>query len=139
MKKKQPTLDDVLLFRMKQLIEPNGSLMPIELNKEIPFNVKRTFFVMNVPDKNPRGLHSHYKTKQLIICLQGSIDVILYDGNIEKTYNIEQGDAIYIPNLIWDEQVYNSKETILVSLCSTHYNIDDYIHNKEEFKTIKNG
>jgi len=139
MKKKQPTLDDVLLFRMKQLIEPNGTLMPVELNDEIPFEVKRTFFVTDVPDTNPRGMHSHYQAKQLIICLRGSIDVKLHDGKNEKIYEVTQGESIYIPNLIWDEQVYNSKDTILVSLCSTHYNTEDYIHDFEEFKKIKNG
>ena len=136
--KEQPTLADVLLFRMKQLIEPNGTLMPVELNGEIPFEVKRTFFVTDVPDRNPRGMHSHFETKQLIICLKGSIDVRLHDGKKEKIYKIKQGEAIYIPNLIWDEQIYNSIETILVSLCSTHYNTEDYIHDFEQFKNLKN-
>jgi len=136
--KNKPTLKDVMLFRMKQLIEPNGMLMPVELNDEIPFKVKRTFFVTDVPDLTPRGKHSHYNTKQLIICLRGSIDVFLHDGKDGETYKIKQGDAIYIPNLIWDEQIYNSKDTILISLCSTHYNTGDYIHDFEEFKKMKN-
>lgn len=135
--KKQTTLEDVLLFRMKQLIEDNGNLLPIELNSEIPFRVKRTFFVTDVPDKKPRGKHSHYKTKQLIVCLKGSIDVKLHDGVNGKIYKIKQGDGIYIPNLIWDEQIYNTKDTILVSLCSTHYTIEDYILDFDEFKKIK--
>ena len=99
---------------------------------------RKTFFVTDVPDRNPRGMHSHFETKQLIICLKGSIDVRLHDGKKEKIYKIKQGEAIYIPNLIWDEQIYNSIETILVSLCSTHYNTEDYIHDFEQFKNLKN-
>jgi len=124
---------------MKQLIEDNGILMPVELNKEIPFNVKRTFFVTDVPDHNPRGMHSHFKTKQLIICLKGEIEVKLHDGILEKQYVMKQGDAIYIPNMIWDEQIYKTKDTILISLCNTHYNMEDYIHDFDIFLNLKNG
>jgi len=131
------TLDNVLLFRLRQFIEPNGNLLPIEFDKTIPFKPKRTFFVCNVADRQVRGQHAHYKTKQLIVCLNGEITVTLHDGIVQKKYSLYSGDAIYIPNLIWDEQIYHSSDTILISLCSTHYDINDYIHNFNEFLKIK--
>lgn len=131
------TLASVLTFRLRQFIEPNGNLLPIEFDKTIPFKPKRTFFVCNVPDQQIRGQHSHYKTKQLIVCLNGEITVMLHDGIVQKKYSLYSGDAIYIPNLIWDEQIYHSSDTVLISLCSTHYDTNDYIHNFNEFLTIK--
>lgn len=131
------TLDHVLLFRTKQFIEDNGILIPIEFDNTIPFKPKRTFFVYNVPDQLPRGKHAHYKTKQVLFCLNGKITVKLHDSISEKFYDLNSGDGIYIPNLIWDEQIYHSPETVLISLCSTYYNTKDYIHNFNEFLTIK--
>jgi dTDP-4-dehydrorhamnose 3,5-epimerase-like enzyme len=130
-------LDHVLLFRQRQLIEPNGNLIPIEFDKTIPFKPKRTFFVCNVPDHEPRGKHAHFKTKQVLICLNGRIDVKLHDGISEGSYTLLSGDSIYIPNMIWDEQVYHTPETVLISLCSTHYDTNDYIHSFNEFLTLK--
>jgi UDP-2-acetamido-3-amino-2,3-dideoxy-glucuronate N-acetyltransferase len=131
------TLNNVLTFRLRQYVEQNGNLLPIEFDKTIPFKPKRTFFVCNVPDQQIRGCHAHYKTKQLIICLNGEITVKLHDGNNARSYVLTSGDAIYIPNLIWDEQIYHSIDTVLVSLCSTHYDTDDYIHNFDEFVKLK--
>jgi len=133
------TLNDVLLIKSKQFIESNGNLVPIEFDKTIPFKPKRTFFVYGVPDKSARGKHAHFKTKQLITCINGHISVRLHDGFNEGFYELYGGDSIYIPNMIWDEQVYHSVNTVLVSLCSTHYNTKDYIHDFNEFIKIKNG
>lgn len=133
------TLDHVLLFRSKQIIEDNGILIPVEFDNTIPFKPKRTFFVHNVPDLDPRGKHSHYKTKQVLICLNGKITVKLHDGIIEKFYELNSGDGIYIPNLIWDEQIYHTPETVLISLCNTHYDTNDYINDFNKFLNIKSN
>ena len=132
------TLNDVLFFQLKQLIESNGILIPIEFDGSLFFKPKRTFFVTQVPDKNPRGKHAHYKTKQLLICLNGTIDVKVHDGFDKTIYTLTNGDCVYIPNLIWDEQIYYTPQTTLISICNTHYSADDYIHNFDEFLTIKN-
>jgi dTDP-4-dehydrorhamnose 3,5-epimerase-like enzyme len=131
------SLDDVLFFKLKKVIESNGILIPIEFDNSLLFKPKRTFFVTNVPDKNTRGMHSHYETKQLLICLNGRIDIKLHDGFNEKVYELYNGDSLYVPNLIWDEQVYYTKETVLISLCNTNYNIKDYIQDFNAFLKIK--
>ena len=133
------TLEDVLVFRLKQLIETNGVLIPIEFDNTLPFKPKRTFFVTGVPDLSPRGKHAHHKTKQVLICLNGRINVRLHDGFNEQIYILNSGDSIYIPNLIWDEQSYETPDTVLISLCNTHYETSDYIHNFEDFLKIKNN
>ena len=131
------TVDDVLLFRTKQIIESNGILMPIEFDSRLQFKPKRTFFVAQVPDKSPRGKHAHYNTKQILTCLAGKITAIVKDGTSMSEYLLLPGDSIFIPNLIWDEQIYHSKDTVLFSLCSTHYDVKDYIHDFDEFLKLK--
>jgi len=135
--KQMITIDDVLLFRAKQIIEPNGILMPIEFDSTLQFKPKRSFFVYSVPDLNIRGKHAHYKTKQILTCLAGKITAIVKDGTREMQHELLPGDSIYIPNLIWDEQIYHSLDTVLFSLCSTHYNVNDYITDFNVFTEIK--
>lgn len=132
-------LESVVVFNNKRILEDNGILCPIEFDNEIPFKPKRLFYVYGVPDLNPRGQHAHYKTKQILSVIVGSVEVRLHDGKKEKIYGLSEGDAIYVPNLIWDEQVYKSKETVLLSICSTHYNIDDYINDFDKFLNLKNN
>ena len=74
------TLDDVKKFTLKTFTEPDGKLTPIELDKDIPFEVKRMFYVYDVHDQNDRGKHSHHKTKQILIAVNGGVTVICDDG-----------------------------------------------------------
>ena len=131
------TINDVLLIKMKQMIEPNGILTPIEFNQGSLFKPKRVFFVQQVPDTEPRGKHAHHKTKQILHCIQGHISCKVHDGFNENTYELYSGDAIYIPNLIWDEQIYHDKNSILFSICNTHYDTADYIHDFNTFLNLK--
>ena len=62
------TLDDVKLFNLRNFIEPDGNLVPIESKHDIPFDIKRIFYVHNVKNQDDRGKHSHHKTKQVLIC-----------------------------------------------------------------------
>jgi len=131
------SLSDVKLFSLKTFIEPDGNLVPIE-NSDIPFNIKRMFYVFGVKDQNDRGRHSHHTTKQVLICLQGSVKVNCDDGRNRKQWILDDPtQALYIPEMIWDEQIYNSEDSILLVLANTKYNIKDYIEDYENFKEIK--
>jgi dTDP-4-dehydrorhamnose 3,5-epimerase-like enzyme len=115
--------------------DSRGSLIPIELNK-IPFNPKRIFIVQNVPINTIRGNHAHYTTIQYLFCISGLIEVILNDGNIEKTFKIKEGEGVLIDNLIWDSQKFLTENSSILVLCSTEYDINDYIFDFNEFKKI---
>ena len=135
------TIDDVKRFNQKFFDEYDGRLAPIEFHKDVPFKVKRMFYVFGVHNQNDRGKHSHYKTKQLLISINGVIDVKCDDGmGGVRTWKLNQPwKALYIPEMIWDEQVYNSKDSILLVLSNTLYDPSDYIEDYEKFKEIKNG
>ena len=134
------TLEDVKEFSLKTFWEPDGKLTPIELDRDIPFEVKRMFYVYDVHDQNDRGKHSHYKTKQLLISVNGVINVKCDDGmgGVREWQLNQPWKALYIPEMIWDEQVYSNHESILLVLSNTLYDKSDYIEDYEQFKGFKN-
>tara|TARA_A100000172_G_C3034828_1_gene108101 strand:+ start:240 stop:671 length:432 start_codon:yes stop_codon:yes gene_type:complete len=137
-KGKQITVEDVQFYNMKTVVDENGNLTPIESNEALPFSIERVFYVYGVRSEELRGCHAHHNTQQLLICLNGKIQVICKDGEKERQFLLESPQqALYIPNMIWDEQLYRSEDSVLLSVCSTKYNSTDYIHCFEEFKELK--
>ena len=135
------TIDDVKRFNLKFIDDPDGRLAPIEFDKDVPFEVKRMFYVFDVHNQNDRGKHSHYKTKRLLISIKGSINVKCDDGmgGVREWELRTPWNALYIPEMIWDEQIYNSKDSILLVLSNTNYDPSDYIEDYEMFRRVKNG
>lgn len=123
--------------KIKSFDSELGSLIPIEFNNLEWFNPKRVFFVKDVPIGTIRGNHAHYTTQQILFCIQGSIEVILFDGYNEETTVINKNEYVFVDKMIWDAQKFMVKDTILFVIASTSYNIDDYIFDKEEFIKIK--
>jgi dTDP-4-dehydrorhamnose 3,5-epimerase-like enzyme len=117
----------------------DGSLLPLEF-KDLPFFPKRIFTVSNVPKGYIRGNHAHYETKQLLLCLKGEILVHMDYGNYQKEYTIKENESILVDNLVWDFQKFLTGEDILLVMCSTEYDKNDYIDDSKKFKTlVKNG
>ena len=133
------SLKDVKEFNLKSFIEPDGKLTPIELDRDIPFEDKRMFYVYDVHDQNDRGKHSHHKTKQILIAVSGGVTVVCDDGKERRNYVLnEPNRALYIPEMIWDEQIYQSEDSVLLVLSNTNYEPDDYIEDYDEFRRLKN-
>lgn len=136
---KKSTLDNVKFFNLKTIVEEDGNLVPIESNIDVPFSIKRVFYVYGVKDQKNRGEHSHRKTEQILICLNGKLEVLCDDGVNKKKYLLESPQqALYIPSMIWDEQNYLTANTVMLVLCNNHYNINDYIDSYDDFLKTKN-
>ena len=132
------TVDDVKVLKLKDFSDSRGTLIALESNKQIPFDIKRVFYVYGVQDKNIRGEHAHHETEQVLICMKGECKVVCKDATSSKEYLLNSPtQAIYIPEMIWDEQVYMSEDTVLLVLCNTLYNKLDYIENYDEFKKMR--
>lgn len=114
-----------------------GDLLPFEL-KNFSFDVKRIFIVKNVPIGVKRGGHSHYNTKQVLYCLRGEIEVLLYESKDPKKIILKENDFVIVDPLVWDEQIFLTYDSILLSFCNTNYDKADYIENFEEFLNLKN-
>ena len=135
---KKNTLDSVKFFNLKTIVEPDGNLVPVESNIDIPFSIKRVFYVYGVRDQNNRGEHAHHKTEQILVCLSGKLEVLCDDGVNKKKYLLESPQqALYIPAMIWDDQNYLTDDTVMLVLCNNHYNINDYIDNYDDFLKIR--
>ena len=132
------TLNDVKLLDLKTITASDGSLVPIESDIDVPFEIKRIFYVYGVDNQDDRGKHSHHQTKQVLICLNGSVEVLCDDGKNRKIYILDEPNkGLYIPELIWDEQRYLSEDSVLLVLSNTNYDISDYIEDYDEFKKLK--
>ena len=124
------TNEDVKFIRFSSFCDDRGSLIPIESQKSIPFDIERIFYVYGINGQEIRGKHSHYKTQQVLICLKGSCIVICKDGKSTKEYMLDSPEiGLFIPEMIWDEQIYRSPDTILLVLSSTKYDKSDYIED----------
>lgn len=119
--------------------ERGGNLLPFEFI-DLPFIPKRVFTVTDVPVGSIRGEHAHYETQQILICVKGEIIVYLDNGYKVDEVVIKEGESVFIDKMIWDSQKFMTGNDIMIVICSSHYNINDYILDKEDFyKKIKNG
>jgi dTDP-4-dehydrorhamnose 3,5-epimerase len=100
-------------------------------------NVRRFFYVTGVPKGVQRGAHAHKEARQVLICITGSIRVTLNDGKRNWTKILMPDHFIFVDNGIWATQQFLTGSDVLLVLCDTHYDKDDYITNFEEFKTMK--
>ena len=80
------SIDDVIFYNTKSIINKKGVLCPIEAKTDVPFDINRVFYVYGVGDREKRGKHAHFKTKQVLICLSGKVEVICKDKTKEYKY-----------------------------------------------------
>ena len=110
-----------------------GNIGVIE-NKTIPFDVKRVFYLFDVPSGAKRGGHANKKTNQVLIAISGSFDVILKDGKSKETITLNRPDkGLLIENNIWRELENFSSGSVCLVLASEEFSEDDYIRNYKEY------
>lgn len=128
------TLHDVKVCSIPSICEINGSIAFTESDRDTPFEIKRVFWVYGVREGDIRGLHAHKNSKQILICLNGSIAVTCDDGT-RRTESILDSPRIglYIPPMIWSEQIY-SKDSVLLVLSDSYYDESDYIREYQQFR-----
>jgi len=107
-----------------------GHLTPIEAQKDVPFEIKRVYYISKVNPDVTRGYHSHKKLHQVLICLNGSVKIRLKNPNEEVVYELnDQSVGLYIGPMIWREMFDFSEGSVLLVLASDHYDEEDYIRN----------
>ena len=114
--------------------DSRGSLIAIESNKDIPFDIKRIYYIFDTKLGVVRGHHAHKTLKQMLICVSGSCTIVLDDG--EKRSEVVLSDpstGLYIGANIWHEMKDFSEGAVLLVLAIDFYNENDYIRNYDEF------
>ena len=104
----------------------------------MPFEIKRTYWIYDVPGGEIRGSHAFKKSHELIIALSGSFDVLLNDGKQESRYTLNRSYyGLYVPNLIWKSMENFSTNSLALVVSNISYDQTDYIRNFEDFKQMK--
>ena len=129
----------ISLLDLPRIEDPRGNLCFFENFNQVPFNIKRTYWIYDVPGGEERGGHAFKKSHELIVALSGSFDVILNDGKSEFKYNLNRSyKGLYVPNLIWRNLENFSTNSLALIVSNIKYNIEDYIESFEDFINIKN-
>ncbi len=118
-----------------------GKLVAVENLKDIPFEVKRVYYMWDTTESVVRGKHAHKKLEQVLICLHGSCKILLDDGKEKAVVELNNpSEGLHIKGPIWREMSDFSNDAVLMVLASEYYTEDDYIRNYDDFiKYIENG
>ena len=140
MQGKTSTVFDCNMLHLPKITSRQGSISTVENLVDIPFEIKRVYYLYDVPGKQSRGAHAHRDLKQLLIAASGSFDIILDDGGYKKTVNLDRPfNALFIPPGIWRDLTNFSTGSICLVLCSHNYDEADYIRDYDVYKSFKNG
>lgn len=129
---------DCVILELPRINSRSGNITAIQNNKEIPFDVKRIFYLYDIPGGESRGAHAHKKCHQFLVAASGSFEVQLDDGNVKKTVMLNQPfRGIHIPPGIWASEVNFSSGAICLVMASHIYEENDYLRDYEEFLEFK--
>ena len=127
-------MQNVKILNFKINGNNSGSLVALEENCEIPFSIRRVYYIFDTKMDVTRGYHSHVKLQQVLICLNGSCIIDLDDGKKRKSIRLEYpNQGLYIGKNIWREMKNFSQGCVLLVLASDFYNPSEYIRNYDEF------
>ena len=133
-------LEQARIINLPKIGDPRGNLTFIEGQKHIPFEIKRVYYLYDVPGGESRGGHAHYKIEQLVIAASGSFDMILDDGKQKQRFHLNRSYyGLYIPKMLWREMDNFSSSSVCLVLASMMYDESDYIRNYDEFIRVVNG
>ncbi len=117
--------------------DPRGNLSVIEGGVHIPFDIKRVYYLYDVPGGSSRAGHGHKELQQVFIAMSGSFDVIVDDGRERKTFSLNRSyHGLYVPKNMWREVENFSSGGVCLVLASTVYDADDYYHEYAGFQNV---
>jgi hypothetical protein len=132
------SIDSAQLINLPKIEDPRGNLSIIEEEKNIPFTIKRTYWIYDVPGGETRGGHAFKEQQEFIVALSGSFDVVVGDGKVEKPFSLNRSYyGLYLPAGLWRQMKNFSTNSLAMILSSTHYFEDDYIRDYNEFLNFR--
>ena len=134
------TINDVKLIKLPKFSDPRGNLSFVEQNNHIPFEIKRTYWIYDVPGGESRGGHAYRNTDEFIIAISGGFDVTVDDGNEKKTFTLNRSYyGLYIPKGLWRSMENFSTNSFALEFANTVYDRSDYIENFVDFQKQKSN
>src|SRR5512135_1806742 len=126
------------LFEFPAFTDQRGTLSFVEQERHIPFDIRRIFYLYDVPAGGKRAAHALIKCQQCVIAIAGEFDVYLDDGFTRKTYHLNRRNVgLYVPAMVWREVLNFSRDAVCLVLASEFYDPDDYFEDHALFvKTV---
>lgn len=127
-------INSARIIELPKIIDDRGNLSFLEENTHIPFEIKRTYWIYDVPGGEARGGHSYKQNQEFIIALSGSFDVILDDGEKKQTFSLNRSYyGLYVPNGVWRQMENFSTNSCAFVAASTSFEEDDYERDYTHF------
>ena len=131
-------MEEPRIIELPKFLDARGNLSFAQNNTHIPFEIKRTYWLYDVPGGEIRGGHAYRETEEFVIALSGSFDVIVDDGKEKETFHLNRSYyGLYIPKGMWREMDNFSTNSLALEFASTKYDPADYIRDYDEFLKLK--
>jgi dTDP-4-dehydrorhamnose 3,5-epimerase-like enzyme len=131
-------IEDVKIIQLPKFLDARGNLSFVEQLNHIPFEIKRTYWIYDVPGGESRGGHAFHKNEEFIIALSGAFDVIVDDGKSKQRFMLNRSYyGLYVPAGWWREIENFSTNSLALEFGSTHYDVSDYVRDYDEFLKLK--
>ena len=133
-------MDKPVIIELPKFLDKRGNLSFVQNYAQIPFEIKRTYWIYDVPGGENRGGHAYRDTEEFVIALSGSFDVVVDDGKEKQTFTLNRSYyGLYIPKGMWPEMENFSTNSLALEFASTQYNPEDYVRDYEEFLKLKSS
>lgn len=134
------SIKDVKIIELPKFTDPRGNLSFVEQLNHIPFEIKRTYWIYDVPGGEARGGHAFRKNDEFIVALSGAFDVIVDDGKERKRFALNRSYyGLYIPAGLWRTMENFSTNSLALEFGSIHYDRADYVEDYDQFLKLKSN
>ena len=128
------TVEDVRIIELPKFLDARGNLSFVEQLNHIPFEIKRTYWIYDVPGGEARGGHAFRQNQEFIVALSGAFEVVVDDGKQKKSFMLNRSYyGLYVPAGLWRSMENFSTNSLAIEFGSEHYAMDDYIRDYEEY------
>ena len=132
------TVKDVRIVELPKFLDTRGNLSFVEENNHIPFEIKRTYWIYDVPGGEERGGHAFKKNQEFIVALSGAFDVVVDDGENKKTFSLNRSYyGLLVPAGLWRTMENFSTNSLALEFGSEHYSEEDYLREYGDFLKLK--
>jgi dTDP-4-dehydrorhamnose 3,5-epimerase-like enzyme len=133
------SLQDVRIINLPKVLDDRGNLSFFQNSDQLPFEIKRVYWIYDVPGGEQRGGHAYKDLQEVIIALSGSFDVVLNDGRQEKVYSLNRSYyGLYVPQKIWRHMENFSTNALALIATDAFYDADQYMRDFDLFKQVAN-